>query len=95
MTRHYPDLGSRLVEPSFPSGATNQKHYPDLGSDTSSVWNFCARFSDVISRGNQWWRRKCRLFSQAGCSAVYHRMCFGDQDNHMETAMMELSGRLG
>ena len=38
---------------------------------------------------------KCRLFSQAGCSAVYHRMCFGDQDNHMETAMMELSGRLG
>ena len=30
---------------------------PDLGSDTSSVWNFCARFSDVISWGNQWWRR--------------------------------------
>ena len=58
MTRHYPDLGSRLVESSFPRGATNQKHYPDLGSDTSSVWNFCARFSDVISRGNQWWRRE-------------------------------------
>ena len=33
---------------------TNQKHYPDLGSDASSVWFFCARFSDVISRGNQW-----------------------------------------
>ena len=31
-------------------------HYPDLGSDTSSVWNFCARASDVISPGNQWWR---------------------------------------
>ena len=28
----------------------------DLGNDTSSVWNFCARFSDVISRGNQRWR---------------------------------------
>ena len=28
----------------------------DLGSDTSSVWNFCSRSSDVISRG------KCRLF---------------------------------
>ena len=28
---------------------------PDLGSDTSSVWNFCARFSDFISRGDQWW----------------------------------------
>ena len=38
---------------------------------------------------------KCRLFSQAGRFAVYHRMCFGDQDNHMETAMMQLSGRLG
>ena len=33
----------------------NQKHYPDMGSDASSVWNFCARFSAVISRGNQWW----------------------------------------
>ena len=58
MTRHYPDLGSRLVEPSFPSGATNQKHYPDLGSDTSSVWIFCARFSNLVSRGNRWWRRE-------------------------------------
>ena len=38
--------------------STNQKHYPDLGSDTSSVWDFYARFSDVISRGNQWWRRE-------------------------------------
>ena len=27
-------------------------YYPDLGSDASSVWNFCARFSDVILRGN-------------------------------------------
>ena len=31
---------------------------PDLGSDASSVWNFCGRFSDVISRGNRWWRRE-------------------------------------
>ena len=29
---------------------TNQKCYPDLGSDASSVWDFCARFSDVTSR---------------------------------------------
>ena len=29
-----------------------------MGSDASSVWNFCARFSDVIWRGNQWWRRQ-------------------------------------
>ena len=37
--------------------SANQKHFPDLGSDTS-VWNFFARLSDVISLGNQWWRRE-------------------------------------
>ena len=30
--------------------STNQKHYSGLGSDATSVWNFCARFPDVISR---------------------------------------------
>ena len=43
-----------LVESNFPRGTTNQEHYLDLGSDASSVWNFYARFSDVIWRGNQW-----------------------------------------
>ena len=38
-----------LVVPRGKSASTNQKHYPDLGSHTSSVWNFCARSSDVIS----------------------------------------------
>ena len=38
--------------------STNQKHYPDMGSEASSVWDFCARFSDVISRGNRWWSRE-------------------------------------
>ena len=47
-----------LVESNFPRGTTNQKHYPDLGSDASSVWNFCARSSDVISRRDQSWRRE-------------------------------------
>ena len=37
-------------------GTTNQKRYPDLGTDASSVWNFCTRFSDVISRRNHRWR---------------------------------------
>ena len=52
MTCHHPELGSasdssyRLGIGKFAS--TNQKHYPDPGSDASSVWNFCARFSDVI-----------------------------------------------
>ena len=56
MTRHYPDLGSasdwlnRISHAARP----NQEHYRDLGINASSVWNFCARFSDVISRGNQW-----------------------------------------
>ena len=48
----------RLVESNFSRGMTNLKHYPDLGSDASSVWNFCARFSDVIWRGYQWQRRQ-------------------------------------
>ena len=37
---------------------TNQRHFPDLISNTWSVWNFCACFSDVILRGNHRWRRK-------------------------------------
>ena len=60
MTCHYADLGS--------ASSTNQKRYSDLRGDTSSVWNFCARFSDVIWRGNQWWGREMSavslLFSQ-------------------------------
>ena len=42
-----------LIGGKFPS--TNQRHYLDLESDTSSVWNFCTGFSDVISRRNRWW----------------------------------------
>ena len=42
-----------LVETNFSRGTTNQNHYQDLSSDTSSVWNFCARSTEVISRGNQ------------------------------------------
>ena len=38
--------------------STNQKHYPNFGSETSSVSNFCVRFSDVIWRANQWWDRE-------------------------------------
>ena len=47
-----------LVEVNFVRGTTNQKYDPDVDIDRSSVWNFCARFSDVTSRGNQWWRRE-------------------------------------
>ena len=44
--------------------STNQQHYPDLGSVTSQVLDVCARFSDVISRENQWrCREKTAVFS--------------------------------
>ena len=43
--------------------STNQKHYPGLTNDASSVWNFCRRSSDVISRGRGG-IAKCWLFSQ-------------------------------
>ena len=39
-------------------GTTNQRQNPDLGSDSSSVWNFCACFSDVITLETQLWRRE-------------------------------------
>ena len=29
-----------------------------LGSDTSPLWNFCTRFSDVTSRENPSWRHE-------------------------------------
>ena len=66
MTCHYPIFW--LVVPRGKFAATNQKHYADLGSDASSVWNFCACFSDVIARQNQWRRRQM--------SAVLFRLMF-------------------
>ena len=51
--KFYTDDAS-LPPPRGKFDSTNQKHYPDLSRDTSSVWNFCARFLDVIWRGNQW-----------------------------------------
>ena len=72
MTRRYPDLGSASDWSCLVGFAsTNQKHYPDLASHASSVWNFCAGFSDVISRGNQWCRREMSaVFSSYSSSKV-------------------------
>ena len=65
MTHHYADLGSDF-ETHFLCSMTNQKHYPDLGSDMSSVWNFGACFSDIISQGNYCKNlANCQLFCQA------------------------------
>ena len=46
MTCRYTDLGS-ASDWSGKFASASQKHYPN-----------CARFSDVISWGNQWWRRQ-------------------------------------
>ena len=62
--RHYPDLGRG-------SGWLNKISYaarPIRSSDASSVWNFCARFSDVIWRETSGRFAKCPLFSQAKTS---------------------------
>ena len=53
-----PYWGSPKCGRAFPGSVTNQKHHPNLSSDTSSVWNFFAHSSDVISQGNQWWHCK-------------------------------------
>ena len=56
MTCHYPDLNSVsqwLVVLCGKFVSTNLKNYSYVGSGTSTVWIFWARFSDVISRGNQ------------------------------------------
>ena len=50
-----------LVVPHGKFDSANQKHYPDLGSDASSVWNLCARFSDVIWQGNQGTWQCCQM----------------------------------
>ena len=53
MTCYYPDLGSTSdwLKICFNQSETLTRS----PSDTSSVWIFCARFSDVTSRGNQRW----------------------------------------
>ena len=56
--------------------STNQKHYPDLRSDASSVWNFCACFSDVVSQENHWCHHKICLFSQSTPKGVMSQGCY-------------------
>ena len=71
-----------MVQANFTSGTTNQKHHPDLGSDTSSVWNFCARFSDVISLENRRWRREMSAVFSGYLKLHFsnHNICFNDME---------------
>ena len=56
MTRHYPELGSasdwlnQISHAARPIRRTTQIW---VVTDTSSAWNICTRFSDVIWQGNQ------------------------------------------
>ena len=44
-------MGSAHTHKLLKQNINNQGHYPDIGSGTSSVFSFCARFSDVILQG--------------------------------------------
>ena len=71
----YPDLGSASdwLEFSF------RKHYQDLGSDTTSVWNFFARYSDVFLRGLKWPPRETSaVFSGYISGKGYHFSHFSE-----------------
>ena len=87
MTCHNPDLAtaSDWMKQIFnQSEAVHRKGYC-----ASSVWNFCARFSGVISRGNHRWRSEMWVFSQAAIRhlhishnashlppKIFHNLCF-------------------
>ena len=49
------------------------RHYPDLSSGASSVWNFCARFSDVSGVA------KCRLFLRLARITFYESLLIGQK----------------
>ena len=55
--------------------------FRDLGREASSVWNFCARFSDIIPRRHLWWRQEM--------SAVFSG--FARQDTKAGRAVLTLS----
>ena len=59
-------------------------------SHASSVWNFCARFSDLISRGNQCWcREMSAIFS--GLEMPVPRALLTEYYLFLDTALEEQS----
>ena len=67
------------VGENFSFSRTNQKHHSDLKSDGSSIWNFCAHFSDII----RWRRKMLAVFSS--CEAKHRpimkaQFCFLTRD---------------
>ena len=66
--------------------------YPDLGTDASSVWNFYARFSDAIWRGNQCWRREMTAFSQT--LDVCTKFCLSSEKSIILSAASVIKARV-
>ena len=65
MTCHYTELGTAfdwLKQVSVAARPIRSTNLIWVVADTSSEWNFYARSSDVISRGNQWWHREISSF---------------------------------
>ena len=70
MTRHYPDLSSasdwsrccvgNLLQPirsTTQIWVMTRHQWERVYRNARGLWNFCARFSDVISFWKQWWPR--------------------------------------
>ena len=63
---HYPDLGSASDWLCCEGISFNQSEaLPRSGLCMSSVWNFCARYSESFCKGSSGVLVKRRLFSQA------------------------------
>ena len=76
MMHHYQDLGSASDWSCCMGNLLQPKHYPDLGSDASSVWNFCARFLEIISQGKPvvvLWNVSCYLWLQSALNLCIHQ----------------------
>ena len=68
-----------LVEENIFRRMICQKYYPDLGSGKTSVWNSCARSSEVMRGETMWWRggvAKRRLHSQSRSDHWFKLMGF-------------------
>ena len=80
-----------LVERKFPRGTKNQEHYQDLGSDTSSVWNFCARYSEVVLRGLKWRPRETSAVFSGRCAALTRSSLIWWENNRTNNRSMDPS----
>ena len=68
----------------FPTRQEQSEALPRSRHWHSSVWNFCARFSDIISRGNQWSRN-------VGCFLRLHR---GELETRVKIDGLVRGGRI-